>query len=73
MQNGDWYFLQKRFVLSSVSATNIDILKLSQGDVARGLNLQRSYFSGIERGVHNPSLRVVKKIAKALAVKPTSL
>ena len=42
---------------------------LSQGDVSRRLNLHRSYVSGIERGVRNPSLKVVQKIAKALEVK----
>ena len=42
---------------------------LSQGDIARRLNLHRSYISGIERGVRNPSLKVVQKIAKALDVK----
>lgn len=42
---------------------------LSQGDVARKLNLHRSYVSGIERGVRNPSLKVVQKIAKALGAK----
>jgi len=41
---------------------------LSQGDVARRLNLHRSYVSGIERGVRNPSLKVCQKIAKALNV-----
>lgn len=41
---------------------------LSQGDVARRLKLHRSYISGIERGVRNPSLGVVEKIAKALGV-----
>lgn len=42
--------------------------ELSQGDVARRLNLHRSYISGIERGVRNPSLKVIQKIAKALGV-----
>ena len=41
---------------------------LSQGDVARRLNLHRSYISSIERGVRNPSLKVIQKIAKALDV-----
>lgn len=41
---------------------------LSQGDVGIRLNLHRSYISGIERGVRNPSLKVVQKIAKALDV-----
>lgn len=42
---------------------------LSQGDVARRLNLHRSYLSGIERGIRNPSLKVMQKIAKDLGVK----
>lgn len=42
---------------------------LSQGDVAKRLNLHRSYISGIERGIRNPSLKVIQKIAKALRVK----
>jgi len=41
---------------------------LSQGDVARRLNLHRSYISSIERGIRNPSLKVIQKIAKALDV-----
>lgn len=47
--------------------------KMSQGDVSRRLNLHRSYISGIERGVRNPSLKVVEKIAKALGVKANDL
>lgn len=46
---------------------------LSQGDVSRRLNVHRSYISGIERGVRNPSLKVIQKIAKALNVKAISL
>ena len=46
---------------------------LSQGDVARTLNFHRSYVSGIERGVRNPSLKVVQKVAKALEVKVADL
>ena len=41
---------------------------LSQGDVARRLNLHRSYISSIERGIRNPSLKVIQKIAKSLDV-----
>jgi len=47
--------------------------ELSQGDVSRRLNLHRSYVSGIERGVRNPSLKVIQKIAKALAVNVDNL
>ncbi len=40
-----------------------------QGDVAKRLNLHLSYISGIERGVRNPSLKVMQKIAKDLGAK----
>jgi len=42
--------------------------KMSQGDVAKILGVHRSYISGLERGVRNPSLLTVQKIAKALGV-----
>lgn len=42
--------------------------KLSQGGVAKILKVHRSYVSGIERGVRNPSLKVIERIANALGV-----
>ena len=42
--------------------------KLSQGDVAKILGVHRSYISGLERGMRNPSLLTVQKVAKALNV-----
>jgi len=47
--------------------------KLSQGDVAKRLNLHRSYVSGIERGIRNPSLKVIERFAKALGVQAKNL
>lgn len=47
--------------------------KLSQGDIARTLGVHRSYISGLERGMRNPSLLTIKKVAKALGVKPKEL
>ena len=41
---------------------------LSQGDIAKRLNVHRSYISSIERGIRNPSLKVIQRIAKALEV-----
>jgi len=41
---------------------------LSQGDVAKRMNVHRSYISSIERGIRNPSLKVIQRIAKALEV-----
>lgn len=47
--------------------------KLSQGDIARILGVHRSYISGLERGVRNPSLATVQKVAKALKVNAKDL
>lgn len=47
--------------------------KLSQGDVSRILKVHRSYISGLERGMRNPSLLTVQKIAKALGVNAKEL
>lgn len=41
---------------------------MSQGDVAKVLKVHRSYVSGIERGVRNPSLKVIERVANALGV-----
>lgn len=47
--------------------------KMSQEDLAFKCSLDRTYISGIERGVRNPSLANVEKIAKALKVSPSEL
>ena len=47
--------------------------KLSQGDVSRILGVHRSYISGLERGIRNPSLLTVQKMAKALGVRSKDL
>lgn len=46
---------------------------LSQGDVAKILGVHRTYISGLERGVRNPSLLTVQKVAKALGIKSKEL
>ncbi len=45
----------------------------SQGDIAKILNVHRSYISGLERGARNPSLLTIQKVAKALGVSPKEL
>jgi len=42
----------------------------SQEDLAEKANLHRTYVSGIERGVRNPSLTVLFKLAEGLGVEP---
>lgn len=41
---------------------------ISQEELAHLTDLDRTYISGIERGVRNPTIRVLEKIAIALDV-----
>lgn len=46
---------------------------LSQEEFADEAGLHRTYVSGVERGVRNPTITVVEKIAKGLGVAPGDL
>lgn len=50
-----------------------DELGLSQEALAFECGLHRTYVSGVERGVRNPTVTVLAKIAKALKVAPSQL
>ncbi len=41
----------------------------SQEDLAEAASLHRTYVSGVERGVRNPTLSVILQIARGLKVK----
>jgi transcriptional regulator with XRE-family HTH domain len=45
----------------------------SQEDLAFESGLHRTYVSGIERGVRNPTLLILDKLAKSLDVAPAEL
>ena len=45
----------------------------SQEDFAFECGIHRTYISGLERGVRNPTITVLDKIAKALKVSPAVL
>ena len=45
----------------------------SQEELADRSGLHRTYISGVERGVRNPTLTVLDKIATALNVTPAEL
>ena len=45
----------------------------SQEDLAFESGLHRTYVSGIERGVRNPTLLILEKLAKTLGVAPAAL
>lgn len=46
---------------------------LSQEKLALEAELDRTYVSGVERGVRNPTVTVVARIAKALKTEPDRL
>jgi len=46
---------------------------ISQHELARRANLQRSYISDVERGERNTSLQSIKKLADALNISPQRL
>jgi transcriptional regulator with XRE-family HTH domain len=45
----------------------------SQEEFADQAQLHRTYISGLERGIRNPTVTVVEKLARALEVAPGSL
>ena len=47
--------------------------ELSQERLGEISGLDRTYISGIERGVRNPSIRNIEKLAKALKTKVSEL
>jgi len=48
-------------------------LGLSQEKFALGAEIDRTYVSGVERGVRNPTVKMVAKLALALNTKPSRL
>jgi len=47
--------------------------KMSQGDIARALDVHRAYVSGIETGKRNPTLATIEKLANALGISADEL
>ena len=48
-------------------------LGLSQEELAFEIDVHRTYVSGVERGVRNPTVTVLAKIARGLKVTPEQL
>ena len=46
---------------------------LSQEELAFDADMHRTYVSGVERGVRNPTVLIVAKLAQALGVEPCKL
>lgn len=49
------------------------LLKLSQEELGFRANLDRTYISGVERGVRNPSLTALVSIASGLGITVSEL
>ena len=45
----------------------------SQEDLAFECDLHRTYISGVERGVRNPTVMILNNIAQALGIQPYQL
>ncbi|MGO4552275.1 helix-turn-helix domain-containing protein [Lysobacter sp. 2RAF19] len=43
-----------------------ELLRISQDELADRSGLDRTYISGVERGVRNPTLQVMQRLAEAL-------
>jgi transcriptional regulator with XRE-family HTH domain len=46
---------------------------VSQEELAFQADMKRSYLSDLERGVRNPSIKAIGRLASALGVEPSSL
>jgi transcriptional regulator with XRE-family HTH domain len=47
--------------------------RLSQRDLARLSDLSDTYMSQLERGLHEPSIRVLRSLAESLGIRPDQL
>lgn len=56
-------------VLKSLRIKN----KLNQEELAFRSNLDRTYISMLERGIHQPTLTTIFALAKALDIKPSDM
>jgi transcriptional regulator with XRE-family HTH domain len=48
-------------------------LGISQEELAFRSGLHRTYVSGVERGIRNPTVVIIKRLASALGVEPPAL
>ncbi|MDP3955884.1 MAG: helix-turn-helix transcriptional regulator [bacterium] len=46
---------------------------MSQGDIARALEVDRGYISNIENGKKNPTIATIQKLANALGIPSSEL
>jgi transcriptional regulator with XRE-family HTH domain len=66
-------WIVQRKVLGTFIKSQRQLAKLSLRDLAERTSISNPYLSQIERGIHEPSLRVLKVIAEALGLSADSL
>ena len=63
--------------ISKILGHNINLIrlrrKMSQGDICRAIDMDRSYMSAIESGKKNITIAMVEKLARALGVSADEL
>jgi transcriptional regulator with XRE-family HTH domain len=67
------YFIKSQKNLAERVKTLRIELGISQESMALEAGIDRTYASQIERGISNPSLRVICAVAEVLKVEPTDL
>ena len=50
-----------------------EVKGLSQEELAFDADLHRTYVSGVERGIRNPTVIIIAKLATALGIEPFKL
>jgi len=60
-------------VLGQVIRTQRHLAKLSLRELAALTDVSNAYLSQVERGMHEPSVRVLRSIAEALSIPPEDL
>jgi transcriptional regulator with XRE-family HTH domain len=63
--------------ICKIAGRNVKVARdasgMSQEDLADAAKIDRTYVSGVERGIRNPSIKVLARIAKALKTSPAAL
>ena len=64
-------------IIKAVVGKNVrryrELKGLSQEELAFDADLHRTYVNGVERGIRNPTVLIVAKLANALGVDPAKL
>jgi transcriptional regulator with XRE-family HTH domain len=59
--------------LGTAIRTQRELLRISQEELAHRAGLHRTYISDLERGIRNPSVESIEKLARALQVSASKL